>query len=59
MIEVNDRFREFTKKAKYKVFKEETELGHHDLKTEVKYLIRDFEEFKKSVSTEILIAVKK
>ena len=59
LIDVDNKFRDFVKKDKYKLFKEETELDAHTLKTEVNTIVRDLETLKKNVQTEILIAVKK
>lgn len=48
-MDVDNKFRLFIKKDKYKLFKDETELDVHDLKTEVKSLIRDLDTLKKNV----------
>ena len=49
LMDVDNKFRLFIKKDKYKPFKDETELDVHDLKTEVKSLIRDLDTLKKNV----------
>ena len=46
LLDVDNKFRNFVKKEKYKIFKEETELGAHDLKTECNTLIRDLDDLK-------------
>ena len=41
LFEVDNKFRKYVKKDKYKIFVEETELGCHETKTELNSLMEE------------------
>ena len=56
---VDNKFRQYVKKAKYKPFVEETELDLHELKTETNTLNTAVEEIRKNLLGDIHAAVRK
>ena len=59
LLAVDNKFRLFVKKDKYKPFVETTELDHHELKTEVNEISEILKKLEKNLPNDIHLSVRK